>query len=139
VALASDKNQRFYRQLGNAIRTAREGRKLTQEQVALSVGLKRTSLTNIERGRQKLLAHTLADIAHTLGVSAAELLPNKSDAIEQLPVELPTNMPEKQREFIERVLTPGGTQNATTTDKANSRKGATAISGMRNNKSASGR
>ncbi len=53
---------------------------VTQENLAKLVGLTRTSLTNIEKGRQKILLHTFADLASALGVRPAELLPKESHA-----------------------------------------------------------
>ena len=53
----------------------RLGQNVTQEGLAKLVGLTRTSLTNIEKGRQKILLHTFADLAAALRVAPAELLP----------------------------------------------------------------
>jgi DNA-binding XRE family transcriptional regulator len=67
----------FYEELGRRIRDARKKRKpiLTQDELARQVGLTRTSITNVEHGRQKCLIHTLADLARVLQVDAASLLP----------------------------------------------------------------
>ncbi len=64
----------LYAQVGRRIRETREKRGLTQKALATLVGLKRTSVTNIERGNQKLLLHTLVELAHALQVTPAELL-----------------------------------------------------------------
>ena len=48
---------------------------LTQEELAHRVHLKRTSITNIEKGRQKLLVHTLFDIADALDIPPTALIP----------------------------------------------------------------
>jgi DNA-binding XRE family transcriptional regulator len=48
---------------------------MTQDSLAKSVSLTRTSITNIEKGRQKILLHTLADIAAALSVNPADLIP----------------------------------------------------------------
>ena len=45
----------FYEELGTAIRLRREGLKMTQLDLSERMGLSRTSVTNIERGRQKFL------------------------------------------------------------------------------------
>ena len=66
----------YYEDVGRRIRKARKDRKLTQEDLASLVSLTRTSITNIEKGRQKLLLHTLAQIAHALHVEPANLLPD---------------------------------------------------------------
>lgn len=48
---------------------------MTQEALASKISLSRTSVINIEKGRQQLLVHTLADIARALKVAPAELIP----------------------------------------------------------------
>lgn len=58
---------RFNSELGRKIRAARESQKITQEQLGNAVQLSRTSITNIELGRQRLLVDQLAGIASTLG------------------------------------------------------------------------
>lgn len=71
-----DEVGRFYEEVGQRIRDAREARLMTQEALAAEVSLTRTSITNVEKGRQKLLLHTFFDIAQVLGVSAETLLPS---------------------------------------------------------------
>ena len=65
----------FYRQLGESIRKLRKKRKLSQETLAKMVGLTRTSLTNIENGRQHPPLHTFCEIVDQLQVEFSELLP----------------------------------------------------------------
>ena len=48
---------------------------MSQEAFANAVGLSRTSITNIERGRQPVSLHTLYFMADILGVEPADLLP----------------------------------------------------------------
>ena len=66
-------HQNFYKALGARIREVR-GSKLTQEELARFVKLTRTSIVNIESGRQKLLVHNLFLIAAALGVRPTDLL-----------------------------------------------------------------
>jgi len=63
-----------YRELGQKIRARRERLGLTQDKLAAQVGLSRTSVTNVERGRQQMLVHQLIDFARALRMEAAELL-----------------------------------------------------------------
>lgn len=70
--------QAFYAEVGRRIRQTREERGLTQEALAELVSLTRTSITNIEKGRQKILAHTLVDLATALRVAPATLLPESN-------------------------------------------------------------
>ncbi len=65
----------FYVKVGTQIRAIREKRELNQDALADAVKLSRTSICNIEKGRQKLLLHTLCDIARVLSVAPMELLP----------------------------------------------------------------
>lgn len=66
--------------LGEQIRRQRKARKLNQTDLARRVGLSRTSITNIESGRQALTVHQLFDFAEALGVDAGALLPDASSA-----------------------------------------------------------
>ena len=69
-------NQRqFYSEVGKKIRAARKARSMTQEALASQVSLTRTSITNIEQGRQKFPLHMLAEIAAALHVTPTALLP----------------------------------------------------------------
>jgi transcriptional regulator with XRE-family HTH domain len=70
----------IYTDVGKRIRDARGRAGLSQEDLAAAVALKRTSITNIESGRQKLLLHTFVDVAAALGVSPAALLPELTPA-----------------------------------------------------------
>ena len=67
---------RFNTELGRKIRAAREARARTQEDLGVAVKLSRTSITNIELGRQRLLVDQLAGISAELGISIDELVPS---------------------------------------------------------------
>lgn len=88
----------FYRAVGERIRRAR-GKNLSQEALASAIGLTRSSISNIEKGRQKLLLHTLVDISDALHVSAASLLPGPPQVKLDDPSKL-AQLPEKERAFI---------------------------------------
>ncbi|WP_271573830.1 MULTISPECIES: helix-turn-helix transcriptional regulator [unclassified Bradyrhizobium] len=60
--------------LGDSIRRRREELRLTQAELGESLGLSRTSVTNIERGRQRLLIDQFQRVCKTLDVSADVLL-----------------------------------------------------------------
>ena len=53
----------FYKAVGQLVRAARDKAGLTQNALASRLGLTRTSVTNIEKGRQKVLLHTFCDLA----------------------------------------------------------------------------
>jgi transcriptional regulator with XRE-family HTH domain len=62
----------FYEALGARIRVLRDG-KYTQQELAELVGLSRTSITNVERGTQRLMADQLVAVARALGTSVEDL------------------------------------------------------------------
>jgi transcriptional regulator with XRE-family HTH domain len=64
----------FYAKLGDSIRRRREELRLTQAELGESLGLSRTSVTNIERGRQRLLIDQFQRVCKALDVSADMLL-----------------------------------------------------------------
>ena len=64
----------IYREIGARIGAARRRANLTQEDLAGQIGLTRTSIVNIEKGRQKLLVHTLLSICKLLRVPATDLI-----------------------------------------------------------------
>jgi transcriptional regulator with XRE-family HTH domain len=77
-----EENRDFYTAVGRRIAKARSGR-LTQEALAKKTALTRTSIVNIEKGRQQILLHTLVDIAQALHIPVIELIP-ESDGFEAL-------------------------------------------------------
>ncbi|MGN6149480.1 MAG: helix-turn-helix domain-containing protein [Rhizomicrobium sp.] len=72
---------RLYRKFGSLIRLHRENRAelMTQERLGQLVGLSRTSITNIEKGRQHISLHHLFQLAKALKVAPAALLPATGD------------------------------------------------------------
>jgi transcriptional regulator with XRE-family HTH domain len=73
-----------YRDVGRRIRQARSRRKprLSQKGLGDLVSLTRTSIVNIEQGRQRMLIHTLYEIADALQVEVSSLLPEKDSSLE---------------------------------------------------------
>lgn len=93
-------DETFYQELGRRIRAARKKSHFTQEALALKISLNRTSITNIEQGRQQLLVHTLVEIANVLDVAPESLLPKiHSSSSEELDELLKDQMPQA-REWI---------------------------------------
>src|SRR4051812_16001284 len=76
--------KRLYAALGMKLKRLRESErgprgKLTQSALANEVGLERTSITNIERGNQKVPLHVLYRICEILQVPIAEILPTLAE------------------------------------------------------------
>ena len=70
----------IYEALGERIRRARAVCEMRQGELARRVGLSRTSITNVELGRQGLAIHQLFAFADALGVEPCELLPAERPA-----------------------------------------------------------
>jgi transcriptional regulator with XRE-family HTH domain len=75
----------IYQYLGKRIKHYREQQNITQEQLGIALGLSRTSVTNIEAGRQRFNVELAYKIAETLDVNIGLLFP---DAIPQSQDEL---------------------------------------------------
>lgn len=97
----------LYKAVGQRIRRIREERRLTQAELAELVSLTRASITNIEQGRQKLLLHTLYDIAAVLTVKPSDLLPEgrRSDEAEAFEQHLPGDLSNAEQEWIRTIVT----------------------------------
>jgi transcriptional regulator with XRE-family HTH domain len=87
--------QIIYERLGANIRKRRSALGMTQNSLAKLVGLSRTSVTNVERGRQQMLVHQLIDFAKALQVDLSEftaaLVPagkTQTSAIADVPPEI---------------------------------------------------
>lgn len=89
---------RLYIQLGVRIAQLRKKAGLNQEQLAQILGLSRTSMTNIERGRQRLQIHSLLAIAKALQLPPSGLLDglSASGEADDLPPEAKALAPEAQ-------------------------------------------
>ena len=94
-------NMDFYQRFGRHLRQARKAAGLSQADLAVAIKLTRTSISNIEKGRQKVLLHTFVELLHVLNVQSGELLP----AAQSAPL-LPdlNSLARDERDFVERVL-----------------------------------
>jgi transcriptional regulator with XRE-family HTH domain len=77
--LSASERPDFYVDLGAIIRDERIAANVTQESLAEAVGLSRTSIVNIEAGRQGIALHRLFDIADALEVPFTALVPRSDD------------------------------------------------------------
>ncbi|MBF6100580.1 helix-turn-helix transcriptional regulator [Nocardia cyriacigeorgica] len=95
---------RFYIELGTRIRNARTPKKISQQELGEAVGLKRSSIANIEAGRQRSAVHIIALIGQALSISPEELFPRIKDSESLSDIEITRNDIEGQsvdtQEFI---------------------------------------
>ena len=100
----------IYREFGDRLRNQRKNSKLTQDGLAERVGLSRTSITNIEKGRQHITLHMLYILSDVLGVSPVDLLPPKgivakSHAIDKELENAPLG--KEGKEWVKRIVALG--------------------------------
>ena len=69
----------FYYHFGKNIKSYRCRSNLTQQELSARLKLSRSSIANIEMGRQKILLHQLFDLAEALRTEPFDLLPKSSD------------------------------------------------------------
>jgi transcriptional regulator with XRE-family HTH domain len=78
--------------------------KLSQDSLARAVGLSRTSITNIEKGRQPVQVHLLVKIADALGATSASLLPAQPKDARRVSGEALRKLPAESKRWVEKVL-----------------------------------
>lgn len=93
----------FYEDFGARIRRARTRSGISQEELGQRVGLNRSSVSNVEKGRQRVPAHMIIEFAAALDVPPTELLPN--GPVEPDPLR---GVPEETRPFVQQVLNSTG-------------------------------
>lgn len=96
----------LYLQFGKLIRSHRIRHNLTQSAIAERIGLKRTSVTNIEKGRQKILLHQLFQLADALKVNPEHLLPSvaRQENARMIEDKLPEGLREPEKDWVHRVV-----------------------------------
>lgn len=94
--------------IGGRIKTARENRKLTQEELSAMVDLSPTHISVIERGVKPPKLETFIRIANALGVSSDSLLvdvvENSAEGIACELSECISNLPQKEKEKVLTVV-----------------------------------
>jgi len=85
----------LYQEFGMSVANQRRRQHLSQAQLAAKVGLSRTSITNIERGRQPIQLHQLYLFASILQVDVTKLLPK-----ETLLAEIAVQPDDKQARYL---------------------------------------
>jgi len=123
----------FYKEFGSLIKNLRNRsqQKLTQAELSKRVGLSRTSVTNIEAGRQKVALHSLYYFASALGVKPSELLPDTdrlrrlikiNEELSKLDKNLNTDLNNEGKEWISKFLNLNSLNSGGDDDVTKSRK-----------------
>ncbi len=71
----------LYRHVGGCLKRRRREIGMTQAQLAEAVGTLRTSIANIEAGRQRPPLHVLYALCAALGVELATILPGNAEIV----------------------------------------------------------
>lgn len=104
-AVTPEQTDRFYVDFGRRVRAARERKGLTQQALADVLGLTRSSVANIEAGRQRALLHMTAAISAATGVPAADLLPGDAELTASPSLHRDLNrLSETNRQAVEMLL-----------------------------------
>jgi ribosome-binding protein aMBF1 (putative translation factor) len=86
----------FYAELGRSIQTQRAKLGWSQESLGATLRPKvtRASIANIEAGKQRVLTHTLVQIADALGVDLCEIVPKDGRRKSPVPTRLVAQLAE---------------------------------------------
>jgi len=98
---------RFYATVGSRVRRARAGRGMSQAALAMKIGFTRSSVANLEAGRQRIALHLLVQIARALDCQPATLIPEVAVAspVDGAVLEkLTEHLAEPSREFVRRAV-----------------------------------
>ena len=82
--------ERLYKLIGDRIRQGRKEQGLTQAELAQKMGFERTSITNIESGKQHTPLHLLYTLCAMLEMDIKSLLPDLSEVTLSRAVVLPS-------------------------------------------------
>lgn len=110
--MTEEQIDRFYTDLGRRLQRARTGTGITQQALAKVAGLTRSSVANVEAGRQRVPIHVLAAMADALQVETANLFDAELLSMEagRIVVTLPllTGDAPNMRKFVEATLASVG-------------------------------
>ncbi|MEO1019441.1 MAG: helix-turn-helix transcriptional regulator [Pseudomonadota bacterium] len=92
-------NDRLYQVIADQLKAVRKKNKLTQSDMAEILGLERTSVTNIELGKQRPGVHILYRCCEYFGIPISKFLPTvNSVALADLPPEAARILEQKRRQ-----------------------------------------
>lgn len=97
---------RLHKLTGTRIRDHRLSLRMKQEELAQRVGLSRTSITNIESGRQRILLDHLYELASALGIEPGQLIPVRTELAPQKEpnLEMKKRLTPAQKEWAKKVI-----------------------------------
>src|SRR3989344_910625 len=104
--MADQIDKEFLIGLGAKITAARKRSKLAQGKLSQLLGLARTSVTNIEKGRQPVYVHVLVKIAKITNSSISDLIPITEHTVQKQSI---TALKDKDvRSWVENLISKDG-------------------------------
>jgi transcriptional regulator with XRE-family HTH domain len=110
--MALENKNLLYGEFGKRLAVARKGKRLSQAALGTLAGFSRTSITNIERGRQAVQLHHVYTFASILTVDIQELCPKQTDA-QKRGAEPPATPQEKYLQQAKAILQSVSTKSET--------------------------
>jgi transcriptional regulator with XRE-family HTH domain len=89
----------LYRVFGRRLRDLRERKGMPQQELAALSRLTRSSIANIESGKQRVLLHQVLQFAEALHVTVPELMPSTED----LPLLRTTEVGSEKHAYLEKL------------------------------------
>ena len=94
----------IYKIIGGKIKDLRTKHDLSQEKLAQEIGLLRTSIVNIEAGRQRAPIHILFKISNIFSVELKELIPTCAEVSSlEKPTTLLNELPKKASKIYNKL------------------------------------
>lgn len=98
--MTEQEQERLYKNLGERLRKHRKEAPLSQSQLGSKIGMSRSSIVNIEKGRQRPPLHVIWELARALEMDLEDLLPSKEE------VETPENVdPDLETKIAKKIGT----------------------------------
>lgn len=91
----------FYKELGRRLQRARKKKGISQEAIGKAAGLTRSSIANIENGRQPVHVLALCRMVATIDIAMTELIPELRPVS---PIHLPDNLRPIERQSVLKIL-----------------------------------
>jgi transcriptional regulator with XRE-family HTH domain len=114
IEMALQNRDLLYAEFGARLAAARKRRHLSQAALGTLAGFSRTSITNIERGRQAVQLHHLYTFASILTVEVQDLCPKQTGTVQN--AELSVTPQEKYLEQAKGILQNARTKSVTPHD-----------------------
>lgn len=98
----------LYTRIGDHLKTAREQRGVSQHNLADAIGVTRSSVANIESGRQRIQIHTLIAACQALNLDPADIVSQALEGADPLASSLPRSATQHTARLRKQLLNAQG-------------------------------